>query len=53
VSPALISAVTCAVLEDVQVWQSRPLDPLYQIVYLDAIHLKLRTDGRVQTGRGA
>jgi putative transposase len=49
VSPALISAVTDAVLEDVQAWQSRPLDPLYPIVYLDAIHLKLRTDGRVQT----
>jgi transposase-like protein len=48
-SPALISAVTDAVLEDVQAWQSRPLDPLYPIVYLDAIHLKLRTDGRVQT----
>jgi putative transposase len=49
VSPALISAVTDAVLEDVQAWQSRPLDPLYPIVYLDAIHLKLRTDGRVQS----
>ena len=49
VSPALISAVTAAVLEDVQAWQSRPLDPLYPIVYLDAIHLKLRTDGRVQS----
>jgi putative transposase len=49
VSPALISAVTDAVLEDVQAWQSRPLDPLYPIVYLDAIHLKQRTDGRVQT----
>jgi putative transposase len=49
VSPALISAVTDAVLEDVQAWQARPLDALYPIVYLDAIHLKLRVDGRVQT----
>jgi putative transposase len=49
VSPALISAVTDAVLEDVQAWQSRPLDALYPIVYLDAIHLKLRTSGHVQT----
>lgn len=49
VSPALITAVTDAVLEDVQAWQSRPLDPLYPIVYLDAIHLKLRTDGHVRT----
>lgn len=48
VSPALISAVTDAVLEDVQAWQSRPLDPVYPIVYLDAIHLKLRASGHVQ-----
>lgn len=49
VSPALISSVTDAVLEDVQAWQARPLEAVYPIVYLDAIHLKLRTDGHVQT----
>lgn len=49
ISPTLISAVTDAVLEDVQVWQSRPLDPMYPIVYLDAIHLKLRVEGKVET----
>ncbi len=49
VSPALISNVTDAVLEDVQTWQSRPLDAICPIVYLDAIHLKLRTNGHVQT----
>lgn len=49
VSPALISSVTDAVLEDVQAWQSRPLEAVYPIVYLDAIHLKLRTDGHVKT----
>lgn len=49
VSPALISAVTDSVLEDVQAWQSRPLDPFYPILYLDAIHLKIRTSGHVQT----
>lgn len=49
VSPALISSVTDSVLEDVQAWQSRPLDAIYPIVYLDAIHLKLRTSGRVQS----
>lgn len=48
VSPTLISAVTDAVLEDVKQWQNRPLDPVYPIVYLDAIHLKLRTSGHVQ-----
>jgi putative transposase len=49
VSPALISKVTDAVLDEVVAWQNRPLDPVYPIVYLDALHLKIRTDGRVQT----
>lgn len=48
VSPSLISNVTDAVIEDVRAWQSRPLDPIYAIVYLDAIHLKLRASGSVQ-----
>jgi len=48
VSPTLISNVTDAVLEDVRSWQSRPLDAVYPILYLDAIHLKLRTSGAVQ-----
>jgi len=48
VSPALISAVTDAILEDVKTWQSRPLDPVYPIVYLDAIHLKMRESGQVK-----
>ncbi len=49
VSPALISAVTDEVLVDVQLWQSRPLDEFYPIGYLDAIHLKMRSSGHVQT----
>jgi putative transposase len=48
VSPSLISAITDSVLEDVRSWQSRSLDPVYPIVYLDAIHLKLRSSGTVQ-----
>jgi len=48
VSPSLISAVTDSVLEDVKAWQSRPLDPVYPIVYLDAIHVKMRSSGHVQ-----
>jgi putative transposase len=48
VSPSLISNVTDAILEDVKIWQGRPLDAVYPIVYLDAIHLKLRRDGHVQ-----
>jgi putative transposase len=49
VSPSLISAVTDAVSEDVKVWQSRPLDPLYPILYLDCIHVKVRDAGAVRT----
>jgi putative transposase len=48
VSPSLISRVTDAVLDEVKAWQNRPLDALYPIVYLDAIHLKIRSEGRVQ-----
>lgn len=48
VSPALVSAVTDSVLDDVKAWQSRSPDPVYPIVYLDALHLKLRHEGRVQ-----
>jgi len=49
VSPSLISTVTDAVLDDVKAWQSRPLDATYPIVFLDAIHLKLRRAGHVET----
>lgn len=48
VSPALISNVTDAVLEEVRTWQSRPLDALYPIVYLDALMVKMRDNGVVQ-----
>lgn len=42
VSPSLISAVTVAVSDEVKAWQSRPLDAIYPIVYLDCIHVKVR-----------
>ena len=48
VSPALISQVTEDVMEEVKAWQSRPLDPLYPIVYLDALYVKMRHEGRVE-----
>jgi transposase-like protein len=49
VSPTLISAVTDAVSEEVKLWQARPLDALYPIVYLDCIHVKVRDSGAVRT----
>ena len=42
VSPTLISNVTEAVMEEVKTWQSRPLDRVYPIIYLDAIVIKIR-----------
>lgn len=47
-SPATITAVTDKVWGLVEAWQNRPLAPIYAIVYLDAIHVKIRRDGRVQ-----
>lgn len=47
VSPELISKVTEQVLAEVQEWQSRPLLPLYSIVYFDALWVKVRDDNRV------
>ena len=48
VSAATISTVTDKIWPLVEAWQNRPLAAIYPIVYLDAIHLKLRRDGKVQ-----
>jgi len=47
VSAGLISQVTNAVMEKVQEWQSRPLDEVYPVVYLDCLVVKIRQDKRV------
>lgn len=47
VSPTLVSKVTNSVIERVIEWQSRPLDPVYPIVYLDCIVVKIRQDKQV------
>lgn len=47
ISPELISKITDAVLPELRAWQARPLDAMYPILYLDAIVVKVRTDGRV------
>lgn len=48
VSPTLISDVTDAVLDEVKTWQNRPLEPIYGVVYLDALYVKMRHEGRVE-----
>jgi putative transposase len=47
VSPQLISTVTDAVTAEVAEWQSRPLEPLYPVVFFDAIRVKVRDQGSV------
>jgi putative transposase len=47
VSPALISKVTDAVIDEVVQWQNRPLEPIYPIVYLDCIVVKVRHNKQV------
>jgi putative transposase len=46
VSKDTISRITDAVVEELGAWQSRPLDPVYPVVFIDAIHVKIR-DGKV------
>jgi putative transposase len=47
VSAALISRITDHVLEGIQAWQCRPLEDVYAVVFLDAIHYKVRQDAKV------
>jgi putative transposase len=47
VSPDTISAITDKVWPLVEAWQNRPLAPVYAILYLDAIHIKLKRDGKI------
>jgi putative transposase len=47
VSPTLISNVTEAVMEEVRQWQNRPLEPVYPIVYVDCLVVKVRENQRV------
>lgn len=48
VSPSLISRVTDGVLEEVEAWQRRALEPMYPVVYFDGFVLKVRHDGVVR-----
>ena len=48
VSPDTISKITDKVWELVEDWQNRPLAPVYAMLYLDAMHIKLKRDGKVE-----
>jgi len=48
VGPALISDITDAVLEQAKAWQSRSLEAVYPMIFLDALFVKMRHEGRVE-----
>jgi transposase-like protein len=49
VSSGVISSVTERIMPEITQWQQRPLDPCYPVVFLDAIHYKVREEGKVTT----
>lgn len=49
VSPDLISEVTDAVVAEVTAWQARPLEPMYPVVFFDALRVKIRDEGVVRS----
>ena len=48
VSPEFISSVTDAVMAEVVAWQARPLEPMYPVVFFDALRVKIREDAVVR-----
>src|SRR6185312_15082246 len=48
VSPDLISAVTDAVLDEIAAWQARPLEPVYPLIFFDALRVKIRDEALVR-----
>jgi transposase-like protein len=48
VSPEFISSVTDAVMNEVTAWQARPLEPMYPVIFFDALRVKIREDAVVR-----
>jgi|TARA_R110002126_G_C10489807_1_gene503460 putative transposase len=48
ISHTVLSQITDKIIPDIKAWQSRPLESIYCIVWLDAMHYKVRIDGKVQ-----
>jgi len=48
ISHTVLSQITDRIIPDLKAWQSRPLDALYCIVWLDAMHYKVKVDGKIQ-----
>ncbi|MEQ8476301.1 MAG: IS256 family transposase [Fulvivirga sp.] len=48
ISHTVLSQITDRIIPEVKAWQNRPLEPVYCIVWLDAMHYKVRCEGRVE-----
>ena len=48
ISPTTLSQITDRIIPDIKAWQSRPLESMYCILWLDAMHYKVKVDGRIQ-----
>lgn len=46
-SADMVSKITDKIIPQIKEWQSRPLDPVYPFIFMDAIHYKVREDGRI------
>lgn len=46
-STSQVSVITNQLLDDIKEWQNRPLDDVYPIIWIDAIHYKIRHEGKV------
>jgi transposase-like protein len=49
ISDGTINSITDRVIPAIREWQNRPLERLYAVVYMDAMHFKIRDDGKVKT----
>ncbi|MBK7287302.1 MAG: transposase [Flavobacteriales bacterium] len=48
-SPSFISSITDRVFEEIETWRNRPLEEVYVVIYLDAVHYKVRENRKVLT----
>lgn len=49
ISDGTISQITDQIIPEIKMWQNRPLDSVYPLLWLDAMHYKVRVEGRVQS----
>jgi transposase-like protein len=48
ISHTVLSEITARIIPDIKAWQNRPLEALYCIVWMDAMHYKVRINGKIE-----